>query len=220
MEERKFKGIWIPREIWITDELSLQEKVVLVEIDSLDDEENGCYASNKYFADFFKLTNGRVSQIINQLQKKGYLDITYNYKGKEITERLIRIKKPPYPEVFNKLNRYLENDDRGIKNPKEGYLENAKENNITTNNININNKKKYIKKEFKKPTLEEIEKYCKERKNSIDAKKFYDFYEAGDWKDSKGNEVKNWKQKVITWERDSKKEEIDLSIFDKYEYRR
>lgn len=142
MEERNFKGIWIPKEIWLTDELSLQEKVVLVEIDSLDDEEKGCYASNKYFANFFKLTNGRISQIIKQLQQKGYIDIKYNYQGKEITERVIKIKKPPYPEVFNKLNTYLENDDRGIKYSKQGYLENAKDNNITTNNINNNNKER------------------------------------------------------------------------------
>lgn len=151
MEERNFKGIWIPKEIWITDELSLQEKVILVEIDSLDDEDKGCYASNKYFADFFKLTNGRVSQIIKQLQQKGYLEIKYNYKGKEITERLIRVKRPPYPQVFNKLNTYLENDDRGIKFSKEGYLENAKDNNIDTNNINNNNK------EINKERKEDIE---------------------------------------------------------------
>lgn len=142
MEERNFKGIWIPKEIWITDKLSLQEKVILVEIDSLENEERGCYASNKYFADFFNISNGRVSQIIKQLEEKGYLDVKYNYKGKEITERLIRIKKPPYPEVFNKLNRYLENDDRGIKFSKEGYLENAKDNNTYINNIN-NNKEIY-----------------------------------------------------------------------------
>jgi uncharacterized phage protein (TIGR02220 family) len=148
MEERNFKGIWIPKEIWLTNELSLQEKVVLVEIDSLDDEEKGCFASNKYFAEFFKITNGRVSQIINQLQKKGYIDIKYNYKGKEITERLIRVKRPPYPEVFNKLNTYLENDDRGIKYSKQGYLENAKDNNITTNNINNNNNSKERKEDI------------------------------------------------------------------------
>lgn len=156
MEERNFKGIWIPKEIWLTNELSLQEKVVLVEIDSLDDEEKGCFASNKYFAEFFKITNGRVSQIIKQLQKKGYIDIKYNYKGKEITERLIRVKRPPYPEVFNKLNTYLENDDRGIKYSKQGYLENAKDNNITTNNINNNNKE--INKE-RKEDIESIVHY-------------------------------------------------------------
>lgn len=156
MEERNFKGIWIPKEIWLTNELSLQEKVVLVEIDSLDDEEKGCFASNKYFAEFFKITNGRVSQIIKQLQKKGYIDIKYNYKGKEITERLIKVKRPPYPEVFNKLNTYLENDDRGIKYSKQGYLENAKDNNITTNNINNNNKE--INKE-RKEDIESIVHY-------------------------------------------------------------
>lgn len=148
MEERNFKGIWIPKEIWLTDELSLQEKVVLVEIDSLDDEEKGCYASNKYFANFFKLTNGRISQIIKQLQQKGYIDIKYNYQGKEISERLIKVKRPPYPEVFNKLNTYLENDDRGIKYSKQGYLENAKDNNITTNNINNNNNSKERKEDI------------------------------------------------------------------------
>ena len=53
---------------------------------------------------------------------------------------------------------------------------------------------------FKKPTLEEIETYCKERNNNIDAKKFYDYYETGKWKDKDGKPVKNWKQKIITWE--------------------
>lgn len=72
------------------------------------------------------------------------------------------------------------------------------------NNKKLNNKKEIYKERFIKPTLEEIETYCKERNNNVDPKTFYDFYEAGDWKDSKGNKVKNWKQKVITWERDSK----------------
>ncbi len=32
---RAFKGIWIPKEIWLTDDLSTLEKVFLSEIDSL-----------------------------------------------------------------------------------------------------------------------------------------------------------------------------------------
>lgn len=50
------------------------------------------------------------------------------------------------------------------------------------------------------PTLEDIIEYCKSRKNSVDAKRFYDYYTTNDWKDSKGKKVKNWKLKVITWE--------------------
>ena len=66
--ERDFKGIWIPKEVWLSNDLTLQEKVFLVEIDSLDNEE-GCYASNQYFADFFGLSTTRVSLIIKSLYK-------------------------------------------------------------------------------------------------------------------------------------------------------
>lgn len=55
-------------------------------------------------------------------------------------------------------------------------------------------------KEFVPPTLEEIKEYCSIRNNNIDAQYFYDYFTASDWVDSKGNKVKNWKQKVITWE--------------------
>lgn len=74
-------------------------------------------------------------------------------------------------------------------------------NNNNTLIINNNNKEKINKKErFKKPSLEEIEEYCKSRHNSVDAKKFFDYYEISNWKDKDGKQVKNWKQKVITWE--------------------
>ena len=56
------------------------------------------------------------------------------------------------------------------------------------------------KKGFIKPTLEEVEEYNNSRGGYVDAKKFYDYYEAGDWEDQQGNKVKNWKQKLITWE--------------------
>lgn len=59
--------------------------------------------------------------------------------------------------------------------------------------------KKSIKK-FEPPTLEDVKAYAKSRGNKVDAQKFYDYYTAGNWVDVKGNPVKNWKQKMITWE--------------------
>lgn len=77
-------------------------------------------------------------------------------------------------------------------------------------------KKPYI---FVAPTLEEIENYCKLRKNNIDPQKFYDYFNASGWVDSKGNKVKNWKQKIITWETNnnntnnkSTNDEIDYNL--------
>ena len=61
--------------------------------------------------------------------------------------------------------------------------------------------RKRYQRRFVKPTLEEVQAYCKERNNNVDAKAFFDYYDTGDWKDAKGKPVKNWKQKVITWER-------------------
>lgn len=53
---------------------------------------------------------------------------------------------------------------------------------------------------FVPPTLDEVRAYCQERKNNVDPKKFYDYFTASDWHDSKGKKVQSWKQKVITWE--------------------
>lgn len=147
--KRAFKGIWIPKEVWESKELTLQQKVMLVEIDSLDNEK-GCYASNKYFSEFFGISSGRVSQVINELIDKGYLIAEYIKEDNQILGRILKIQSPPYPvKVFRKLNRgYLENDERGIKYSKEGYLENYKDNNIIYNNINNNNIYDFLQKEL------------------------------------------------------------------------
>jgi hypothetical protein len=61
---------------------------------------------------------------------------------------------------------------------------------------------------FIPPTLQEVQAYCTERKNNVDPQKFFDYFNTPDtqgktWHDSKGNKVRNWKQKVITWEKHS-----------------
>ena len=56
-------------------------------------------------------------------------------------------------------------------------------------------------KKFVPPTATEVYLYCRERGNSVDANAFWEYYDAGGWKDTKGNPVRNWKQKVITWEK-------------------
>ena len=57
------------------------------------------------------------------------------------------------------------------------------------------------RKRFVPPTLDEVKAYVKERKSTVDPERFFDYYETGHWKDSKGQPVKNWKQKLITWEK-------------------
>lgn len=59
---------------------------------------------------------------------------------------------------------------------------------------------KRTRKVFVKPTLEEVQAYCKERKNSVDAQRFIDFYESKGWKVGT-SPMKDWKASIRTWEK-------------------
>ena len=56
------------------------------------------------------------------------------------------------------------------------------------------------KKRFIPPTLDEIKSYCAERKNNVDAERFYNYYTSNGWHVGK-NKMKDWKAAVRTWER-------------------
>lgn len=55
-------------------------------------------------------------------------------------------------------------------------------------------------KRFTKPTLEEVQAYCRERNNTVDAQRWFDYYSSNGWKVGK-NPMKDWKAAVRTWER-------------------
>ncbi len=93
-KRRDFKGVWIPKEIWLSPDLSVVEKVLLAEISSLDNED-GCWASNDYFAKFLGVSTKTVSRGVQSLHDKGYVDSQTKVIAKEggqAFERIIRAK--------------------------------------------------------------------------------------------------------------------------------
>lgn len=58
------------------------------------------------------------------------------------------------------------------------------------------------RKTFTKPTIDEIQDYCIERNNKVNAEQFYDYYESNGWKVGK-NSMKDWKAAVRTWEKNN-----------------
>ncbi len=66
-----------------------------------------------------------------------------------------------------------------------------------------NTSKKSSQQSFKKPTLEEIKEYCKERNNSVDPEHFYDYYESNGWTVGR-NKMKDWKATIRNWEKNEK----------------
>ena len=118
---RDFKGVWVPKEIWLRDDLDAIEKVILAEIDSLDNE-NNCVAGNEYFARFCQCSESKVSKTIKKLKDLQLIEIV-SFDGRH---RKIRVVK--------------ENIQSSTKNKAESYKNKA--NNIVNNPIsNTNNNK-------------------------------------------------------------------------------
>lgn len=85
---RDFKGVWIPKEIWLNEELTLLEKIIFVEIDSLDNE-NHCIAGNEYFATFCNCSESKVSKAIKKLKELGMVE-ELSFDGRHRKLRVVK----------------------------------------------------------------------------------------------------------------------------------
>lgn len=80
--------------------------------------------------------------------------------------------------------------DKSIEKEKELEIEKEKDNSPK-------------RKRFTPPTREEVQAYCEERHNNVDADRFVDYYTANGWVQGKGKPIKDWKAAVRTWEKNS-----------------
>ena len=88
----------------------------------------------------------------------------------------------------SKSNQKVANDSKwyqGKKEPKKS-------------NNNINNKPS---NSFTPPTLDEVREYARERNSKVDPDQFFAYFSEGNWVDAKGQKVRAWKQKFLTWEK-------------------
>lgn len=145
---RDFKGIWIPKEIWLSSDLTLQEKVLFVEIDSLDNEKH-CYATNSYFANFFGISKDRASKVIQSLVVKGFLklDLIYKKGSMQVEKRVLTIIKHPtcksvYSDTPTSGNTGTLPVKVTIPTCVNTYVNNTTSN--TVNSTNKNNKKDIV----------------------------------------------------------------------------
>jgi len=86
------------------------------------------------------------------------------------------------------------------------------------NNVNNNKNKKDNDNKFTPPTLLEVQNYFKENGYTLEsATKAFNYYDTAQWKDSKGNKVKSWKQKMQgVWFKDENKIKVDNGIEERF----
>ena len=132
MAERGFKGIWIPAEVWLDERLNPLEKVILMEIDSLDCGDKGCYASNEYIAGFCQCSESKVAHAVTRLVELGYV----SRKSFDGRQRILQ----------SRLAKFARQNSKVCK----ADVQNLQESNIDSN-IDISSS---IKKEYKESPQE------------------------------------------------------------------
>ena len=148
----------IPADVRYDKKLKDKAKLLYGEITALTNEYGYCYASNKYFANLYKVSTTTISLLIKNLIDCGYLEseILYKENSKEIDKRYLRIFKGGY-----------------LRKIKGGIKENLKENNTSINNTSINNiNKKEINKE-RNEAFEQLWKLYPNKKGKKNAYKSF-----------------------------------------------
>lgn len=126
---RDFKGVWIPKEIWLNEELTLLEKIIFVEIDSLDNE-NHCIAGNEYFATFCNCSESKVSKAIKKLKELNMIE-ELSFDGRHRKIRVVKntteSSKKCYAELQNLQSNNIANNKTEIKekNNSKELLQNS-----------------------------------------------------------------------------------------------
>lgn len=111
----------IPVPIVEADDLNDFEKLLFSEIYTMANSYGSIFPSNGYLAKRYGKTKVTISNTLSKLQDKGYINLEYQYSGREIEKRFI------YP-CLNKLN-------GGIKENFKDNISTNKSINKSTNNI-------------------------------------------------------------------------------------
>lgn len=195
MEEKPNYYAVIPANVRYDNDLNANSKLLYGEISALSNKYGYCVATNEYFSNLYSVSTRTITDWIKQLEVKHY--VRTEIETKRYEDGTIKKVRKTYINHIEK-----EQQDHIEDLPQDHIEENFSYNN--TSNINNINKKEIYKEKFIPPTLEEVKDYCLNvRHNNVDYQYFYDYFTEGKWIDSKGNKVKNWKQKIITWERNT-----------------
>lgn len=116
---RDFKGVWIPKEIWLNENLTMLEKVILTEIDSLDNEEH-CVAGNDYLAQFCQCSIPKVTQAVKKLIELGYIEVV-SFDGRHRKLRSCVIKNMSLNNYDSESGKVLGSIIKSIRQPNKKY---------------------------------------------------------------------------------------------------
>lgn len=103
---------------------------------------------------------------------------------------------PPLQNVTHAVTQESTNPNESIENKRT-------ENKRVREKEKLKREKATTTSRFVAPSLEEVQEYCRERNNDVDAERFISYYQSNGWMVGR-NHMKDWKATIRTWERRNK----------------
>lgn len=155
--------------------------------------------NQKNIAKDFDVHINSVSKWIKELKEIGYINIlkrnigqSFEYVYELVHDTHYSVPREDNDTQFHDTHSTIHTFDTS----RESVLHNKTE---FTNTEFTKTEFKKTKGTFVKPTIEELENYCKEKElKNIDPEQFINFYESNGWMVGK-NKMKNWKAAASNW---------------------
>jgi hypothetical protein len=118
--KRQFTGVFIPANIWLSQELIPSEKMLLGEIDALSKESGWCYASRKHFCEWLQCSLPNVSYYVEKLERLGFLEVDRK-PGERSKMRVVNSRFYEKRQVVNGTDGVVNGTD-GVVNGTDGVV--------------------------------------------------------------------------------------------------
>jgi uncharacterized protein YdaU (DUF1376 family) len=164
-----------------------------------------------------------VGQLWDKVRCKFDIDDNGLFYNKRLDEEIKKRKKYSLSRRNNLKGSNQYTNKETFNTLKSGHMTSHMENENENEDVNKDKSKidKPKKEKFTPPSLDEVKQFFADN-GYINADKAWNYYNDGNWKDSKGNQVLNWKQKMrVVWFKDENKKPTDqLKISMEDQYRR
>ena len=183
-------------------DLTPNAKLLYSEITALSSKTGKCWASNGYFANLYNVSNTTISRWVNQLAKKGFINVRMQYilNTKQVDKRIISLTP-----INKNDNTFPQESLGGINKIVMGGINKiVKDNTTSINNTSIN-------RDGKPSSLEIVKDYFRFKSFDLsEAINFYEYYESNGWKVGR-NSMKKWKLAANRWVRNAKPKKKGLA---------
>ena len=196
------------QEVMRNREIPPEAKAIYAYLSSIAGVGGTCYPSINTMSNELSMSRGRLTKYLKELIENGVVEKVREKNGNLYGRNVYKVThETEVKRDIEDIYRAIEN--QSIEHTKNRCAENrcvdfgcvenlaTNINNININNTNINNRES---NSFAPPTVKEVAAYCEENGFKTDPEVFVSYYNSKGWMIGK-NQMTDWKQAVITWEK-------------------